>query len=74
MPKDNPEIDLMIIDSLDFEYKQVSVIASELQLEEDVVVEILQNLINEQDFAIDKKDTQYRIVDEDDEYLELEDD
>ena len=74
MPKDNPEIDLMIVDSLDFEYKQASVIANELQLEEDVVIKILQILIDEQDFAIAKKGTQYRIVIEDDEYIELEDD
>ena len=74
MPKNNPEIDLMIVDSLDFEYKQASVIANELQLDEDVVVEILQNLIDKQDFAIDKKGLQYRIATEDDEYLELEDD
>jgi len=71
--KDNPEIDLMIIDSLDIEYRQVSVIATELQLDEDVVVNVLQDLIDKQRFAIDKQGTQYRIVEEE-EYPELEDD
>jgi len=68
----NPEIDLMIIDSLDYEYRSASDIANELEIDETQVVSVLQDLIDNQNFAIDKKGTAYRIVIDDD-YLEFDD-
>ena len=68
----NPEIDLMIIDSLDYEYRSASDIANELEIDETQVVSVLQDLIDNQNFAIDKKGTAYRIV-VDDDYLEFDD-
>ena len=75
MSKDsNPEIELMIIDSLDTEFKQAGLIAEELQLEESYIIEILQALISQQQLAIDQKGTAYRLVSEDDDdYIELDD-
>ena len=73
MLKDNAELDLLIMDSLDTSFRPASEIAKELQLNEDTVVEVLHFLINEQGFAIDKKGTSYKIANEDDESLEFED-
>ncbi len=70
----NPEIDLMILDSLEEgEYKPVMQIAKELQLEEDYIVEVLQGLINDQELAVEQKGDMYRIASEEDDYLEVDD-
>ena len=70
----NPEIDLMILDSLEEgEYKPVMQIAKELQLEEDYIVEVLQGLINDQELAVEQKGDMYRIAPEEDDYLEVDD-
>ena len=69
----NPEIDLMIIDSLDFEYKTTGDIAKELHLDEKLVEQVLDDLINNQEIAIDKKGSLYRMPSMDDD-LEFEDD
>ena len=68
----NPEIDLMIIDSLDFEYKSVGDIADELKLDEKTVAQVLDDLIINQEIAIDKKGMLYRMPTMDDD-LEFED-
>jgi hypothetical protein len=69
----NPEIDLMIIDSLDFEYKSAADIASELQLSEEIVTQVLDDLIINQEIAIDRKGMLYRMPSMDDDDLEFDD-
>ena len=61
MSNTNLEIDLMVIDALGFEYKTAGDIADELQLEEKTVTQVLDDLINNQDIAIDKKGLLYRM-------------
>lgn len=68
----NPEIDLMILESLEFDYKSAGDIANELRLEEGLVVQILTDLIDNQEIAIDRKGSLYRMPQMDDD-LEFED-
>lgn len=68
----NPEIDLMILESLEFDYKSAGDIADELRLEEGLVVQILTDLIDNQEIAIDRKGSLYRMPQMDDD-LEFED-
>lgn len=68
----NPEIDLMILESLEFDYKSAGDIANELRLEEKLVVQILTDLIDNQEIAIDRKGSLYRMPQMDDD-LEFED-
>ena len=68
----NPEIDLMILESLEFDYKSACDIANELQLQEDLVIQVLTDLIDNQEIAIDRKGTLYRMPQMDDD-LEFED-
>ena len=63
MNQNNPEIDLLIIESLGFEFKGVSDIADELQIEESIVSKVLTELFD-QGLAIEKKGALYRIFEE----------
>lgn len=60
MSMTNPEIDLLIIDSLDFDFKSIADISIEVQIDEDDVKKILADLIK-QGIAIDKKGDLYRM-------------
>ncbi len=73
MLKDNAELDLLVMDSLGIDFRTSFEIAKELQIDENIVIEVLHFLINEHEFAIDKKGTSYKIASEDDESLEFED-
>jgi Mn-dependent DtxR family transcriptional regulator len=61
MKKTNPELDLLIMEALGTEFKPVSDISEEVQVEETVVTEILDELAR-QGLAIDKKGTSYRMI------------
>lgn len=62
----NPEVDLLIIESLEFEFKSVSDIAQEINVDADIISATLDELC-EQGMAIEKKGLSYRIAPEEDE-------
>jgi len=64
MKQTNPELDLLIMESLDTDFKPASAIAEEAHVEEDIVVQILDELTS-QGMAIEKKGTSYRVASDD---------
>jgi len=73
LKKGNPELELMIIDSLEPEPKTVETISKELNIDINVVTEVLDSLITEQELAIERRNTGYRLVSDDDDYIDFED-
>jgi len=63
MLNSNPELDLMIIDSLGDEYRTSASIALELQLPESIIINVLRNLIECQIYTITKGELGYKIDD-----------
>ena len=64
MKQTNPELDLLIMESLDTDFKPASAIAEEAHVEEGIVVQILDELTS-QGMAIEKKGTSYRVASDD---------
>ena len=64
--KGNPEVDLLIIESLEYDFKSVSDIAQETGIDHNVISATLNELC-EQGMAIEKKGLSYRIASEEDE-------
>jgi len=62
----DPEVDLLIIESLGFEFKDAKEIAKEIEIDVDIVINTLNDL-SEQGMAIEKKGLLYRISPEEDE-------
>tara|TARA_B100001287_G_scaffold263819_1_gene255045 strand:- start:268 stop:477 length:210 start_codon:yes stop_codon:yes gene_type:complete len=62
----NPEVDLLIIESLEFEFKSVNDIAQEINVDAGIISATLDELY-EQGMAIEKKGLSYRIAAEEDE-------
>ena len=62
----DPEVDLLIIESLDFEFKDAKEIAKEIEIDVDIVTSTLNDL-SEQGMAFEKKGLLYRITPEEDE-------
>jgi predicted transcriptional regulator len=73
LKKGSPELELMIIDSLEPEPKTVEAISKELNIDISVVTEVLDSLITEQELAIERRNTGYRLVSDDDDYIDFED-
>jgi len=61
MKQPDPELDLLIMEALELEYKSVTKIAKEIQVEENIIASVLDEL-NRQGMAIDKKGTSYKIA------------
>lgn len=71
MSKDshNPEIDLLILECVEFDYKPASEIAAEASVEVETVLSVLDELL-EQGMAIQKKGLSYKFLSEDEEELD----
>lgn len=61
----NPEVDLLILESLEEEFKPVSDIAAEANVSTEVAAGILNELL-EQGMAIEKQGLSYRLTPEED--------
>lgn len=62
----DPEIDLLIMESLELDFKSVAEISKETEIDPEDVLIILDELHN-QGMAIEKKGTLYRLASEEDE-------
>ena len=63
----DPEIDLLIIESLDANFRSVNEIAEDVEISPEVVSAILDEL-SSQGLAIEKKGTSYRVLSEEEEF------
>ena len=63
----DPEIDLLIIESLDANFRSVNEIAKDVEISPEVVSTILDEL-SSQGLAIEKKGTSYRVLSEEEEF------